>query len=259
MSNIKNKFLPIIMTCIIGIVFVCVFIVLMGIMCHYSDVLHQEASEGYRLCDSGDCNYGVTQKLQANMSSLGIKSYIIFSIILLVGSICSLIPSFIFKDKKKESRIIALTFSKLFFAFLIADILIFTVGQHISITKENDSILEYLMYTLDGLLLLSAITLLIDLIRMIARKKSFVFFKANDGVAVFDGIVSLLCVIATIVVAITLASSRTSLIGFGLVHIVICPVALGIELTMLGVKVVTYLSRNDVEKTQNKEIDKEEY
>ena len=233
----KRDYRSIIITSIIGTFFVIAFIVLMAIICYYSKIIHEEASEAGRRCDPEVCSYASI--LDARISELAFKSYIAFGLCLLFSICFVLLPSFIFKEKKKESRIIASSFIKLFLAFSLSDFaLMFTAGRYVSWTSESDSVLEYLIYSLDFLGLLTVIFFIVDLTILCIRKKSFIFFKTNSVIFGAELVGIMIGTGVSILVVSTLCQVHY-VMAFAIVQIIAIPILIALEITILGLKIIS--------------------
>ena len=253
----KRNYRSIIITSLIGTFFVIAFIVLMTVICYYSKIIHEEASEASRQCDSSQCSY--SSILNPMMADLAFKSYFAFGFLLLISSCLVMLPSFIFREKKKECRIIASSFIKLFLAFSLSDFaLMFTAGKYVSWTSESDSVLEYLIYSLDFLGLLTIIFFIIDLVFISTKKKSFIFFKANSVIFGAE-IVGIIIGFGTSILIIATLCQYYYPMPFAFVHIGTIPVLIALEIAILFLKIISIFFKDDSKKKKRKVESIEEY
>lgn len=160
-------------TLLVGLFFLAAYIAAMFTICHFSHIFELEAQEAYvTRGGSGEANYAITQEWKAKEAMLGLYSHVVFGVLLLLALVAFFL---LIKFSKIDKKIVVregFSFIRVFFAMTLADLaLMFNIGSYVSFTSWSDSVWEYIIYTMECLIVIEFVALLVD--KLSYKKKGF--------------------------------------------------------------------------------------
>ena len=160
-------------TLLVGLFFLAAYIAAMFTVCHFSHIFELEAQEAYATRGgTGEANLAITQAWKAKENTLGLYSHVAFGVLLLLALVAFFL---LIKFSKIDKKIVVregFSFIKVFFAMTLADLaLMFSIGSYVSFTSWSDSVWEYIIYTMECLIVIEFMALLVD--KLSYKKKGF--------------------------------------------------------------------------------------